>query len=126
MPSGRCPVTAKQGVCPAIPPQVRATMFPLPLYSEMPRPERLIPEKPTVGPPVRIWLPPTPVRVTQMLPAPQVLPTETEAVATWVVPTNRSNTETESADAVGTMAKATNGRTKAESLRLVIRTTDPP
>jgi hypothetical protein len=83
----------------------------------------LLPENPTVGPPVRIWLPPTPVSVTQMLPAAQVPPVVTVAVATNVVPWKTSKVV---AEATGTTAKAMSTEAKIESLRLVIRTTDPP
>jgi len=60
--------------------------------------------------------------VKQMLPEPQVLPTLRVAVATGVLPTSRLKVDTESALAVGTMAKASNAMVKIEKFKVFVRT----
>ena len=94
-----------------------------PMVLLMPSPVRLLPEKPTVGPPARMVLLPTAVMVTHISLLGQVPPVVTVAVATSVVPAKRSK---ELAEATGTITNAapmTNAR--IERLRLVIRTLSP-
>lgn len=115
------PVVSKQSAseCPN-PPQAPDAK---PMVLLMPSPVRLLPEKPTVGPPARMVLLPTAVMVTHISLLGQVPPVVTVAVATSVVPTKRLK---ELAEATGTITNAapmTSAR--IESLRLVIRTHSP-
>lgn len=115
------PVVSKQSVSDfPNPPQAPDAK---PIVLLMPSPVRLLPEKPTVGPPARMVLPPTPVMVTHISLLGQEPPVVTVAVATSVVPTKRSR---DVAEATGTITNAT-AITSAEIKRLnrVIRTAFP-
>jgi hypothetical protein len=94
-----------------------------PMVLLMPSPVRLLPEKPTVGPPARMVLLPTAVMVTHISLLGQVPPVVTVAVATSVVPTKRSK---DVAEATGTITKATAmTNAKIERLNRVIRMAFP-
>ena len=88
VPFAPCPVVWKhRDTLPPLmePGQLVVPIVPAQLALPRVRPDTL-PAKPTVGPPVLTWFPPTPVMVTHRLLAAQVPPLVTVAVATNVVP----------------------------------------